>query len=347
MIRSITAKIKDGAEPSAEELKPAFEELLQPDMDEEIIAEFLAALSKLTLSADLLTDAAQVLLQHVIPVKLPLADAIDTSGTGGDQSGSFNFSTAAALLAAACGVPVAKHGNRSVTSKSGSADLLEALGIPIDLGPEEVAQSIADHRFGFMLAPNFHPAMAQVQKVRRKLKIVTVFNFLGPLLNPAMVQRQLVGVFDNNMRPIMAEALRRLGCQKAWVVWGEGGLDEMSLAGKTFVSEVSPEGITERVVFPEEGVLRKVDAKFLQGGDAHHNAKLLEGIFSKNFYGPLVNGVLWNTAAALVVAGRVPDLREGVGLARSVLDSGEAWALLEQLKFSNSTEEPEAPETLN
>jgi anthranilate phosphoribosyltransferase len=331
-MKDITYKLRSGSLLKKEEIRRAFEALLRDETSESEIAEFLAALSERPVDADLLTEAAGVLLNYAVPVHLQTSHALDTCGTGGDKSGSFNFSTAAALLAAACGVPVAKHGNRSITSKSGSADLLEALGIPIDLGPEEVAKSVAENRFAFMMAPRYHPAHQKVPKVRRQLGKVTVFNFLGPLLNPARVKFQLVGVFDNAVRPAMAEALRRLGAEKAWVVWGEGGLDEMTLGGKSYVSEVTPRGVTERVLEPEDAVLRKCDTKFLSGGDAEKNAKILEGVFQKSFFGPLVNGILFNTGAALCVAGKVENIREGVRMARSAIENGEAFALLERLR---------------
>jgi anthranilate phosphoribosyltransferase len=325
-------KLEQGAPLASSEIRQAFELILDPQTSEAEIKSFLIELSKVAVTADWLVEAALVLRGKSLKVSLGGLDAIDTAGTGGDRSGSFNFSTAAALLSAACGVYVAKHGNRSITSQSGSADFLEALGISIEAGPEQVAASIRENRFGFMLAPRYHPATARVQKIRRELGQVTVFNFLGPLLNPAGVKRQVVGVFDNSLRPVMAEALRRLGAVKAWVVWGEGGLDELTLGGVTHISEVSPEGVAEKTLSPEDGVLRRCDPKFLKGGNGPHNAKLLEGIFAKSFFGPLVNGVLLNTAAALVVAGRAMDIKEGVAQARLAIENGEAIKLLERLR---------------
>lgn len=314
------------------EIRQAFELLLDPNTSDEEIKSFLQELSKIPVSVDWLVEAALVLREKSVKVDLGDLEAIDTAGTGGDRSGSFNFSTAAALLAAACGVPVAKHGNRSITSGCGSADFLEALGISIEEGPEQVARSIRANYFGFMFAPRYHPATARVQKIRRELGKVTVFNFLGPLVNPAGVRCQVVGVFDNSSRPILAESLRRLGAMKAWVVWGEGGLDEMTLGGVTHLSEVTPEGVKEKTITPEDAVLRRCDPKFLKGGDAPHNAKILEGIFSKSFFGPLVHGVLLNTAAALVVAGRASDVKEGVARARLAIENGDAVKLLEKLQ---------------
>ncbi len=317
---------------SPNQLSELLENLLDPEMSEEQIKRTLFALTQLQLDADLLTAAALVLRKHAVKVTLSV-EAIDTCGTGGDGSGSFNFSTAAAILVAACGVPVAKHGNRAITSKSGSADLLEALDIPIDMEVPGVMHAVQKHHFAFMLAPKFHPAMAKVQKMRRELKLVTLFNFLGPLLNPAQVTRQIVGVSKNELRPLIAQALQNLGSQKAWVVWGEGGLDEMNLTGKTFVSEISPNTITEKIITPEEIALRSCELKDLKGGDAATNAKLLQGIFNRSFFGPLVSGVLYNAAAALVVAGQANDLREGLQIAKLALQEGKAAKKLEQLKI--------------
>lgn len=331
-METIIKKLESGNDLSEKEMGQAFEQILDPDIGEEDIAGFLTALAKRNINAELLTAAARVLIEHATQVHLSVEHALDTAGTGGDQSGSFNFSTAAGMLAAACGVPVAKHGNRSISSKSGSADLLEALNVPIDLGPEEVAVSVKENNFGFMMAPRYHPATKKVQQVRKKLGLVTVFNFLGPLVNPARVPRQVVGVYDNDLRSVMAEALRRLGTEKSWVVWGEGGLDELTLSGKTFISEVTQSGVVERVLEPEDAVLRKCDAKYLKGGDGQHNAKLLVGIFDKSFFGPIVNGVLINCGAALCVAGKAENILEGVRLAKKALDNGDAIALLERLQ---------------
>ncbi|MDX1386439.1 MAG: anthranilate phosphoribosyltransferase, partial [bacterium] len=206
-MRAFIEKLQTGTPLGAGEIREAFEAMLEEDTPEGDIREFLLQLTEVPIDVDWLVEAATVLRERCVPVDLKGVEAMDTAGTGGDKSGSFNFSTASALLAAACGVPVAKHGNRSISSKSGSADLLEALGIPIDLGPEAVAASVKENNFGFMMAPRFHPATARVQKIRRELKVVTVFNFLGPLVNPARVRRQVLGVYDNQLRPVMAQAL--------------------------------------------------------------------------------------------------------------------------------------------
>lgn len=328
---SLLKKMEEKKKISPVELKELLEYLLDPDINEEEIKSILLAFTQLKLDESLLTAAAQVMRNHALQVKLNV-EAIDTCGTGGDASGSFNFSTASALLVAACGVPVAKHGNRAISSKSGSADLLEALGIPIDMEAPAVMHALQKHHFAFMLAPKFHPAMAKVQKVRRQLKVVTLFNYLGPLLNPARVSRQIIGVSKNELRPLFAQTLQNLGLQKAWVVWGEGGMDEMTLAGKTYISEVTPDAIREIVVSPEEVTLRSCELKDLKGGDATTNAKLLQAIFERRFFGPLVTSILYNAAAALVVAGQANDMREGLQQAKLALQEGKAAEKLEELK---------------
>ncbi|HCU23965.1 MAG TPA: anthranilate phosphoribosyltransferase [Deltaproteobacteria bacterium] len=331
-MKELLKKIVAGEPLAAEEIRGGFENILREETRDSEIALFLTTLSTRGLDADVLTEAARVLRERMIRVPLRVSGAIDTCGTGGDRSASFNFSTGAALLAAACGVPVAKHGNRAITSQSGSADLLEALGIPFELSPEEVAAAVEAQGFGFMLAPRYHPAAARVQQIRRRLDTVTVFNFLGPLTNPAGVKRQVVGVFSSAMRPVLGEALRRLGVEKAWVVTSESGLDEMSPSGPTYVTEVGPESLVEKVVTPADAGLRSSDPQFLRGGDAAHNAKLLQGIFEKTFFGPIRDGLVLNAAAALVVAGRAADLKAGAVMAKDAIESGAAAEKLKLLR---------------
>jgi anthranilate phosphoribosyltransferase len=343
-MKEILQKLVSQEPLAVDEIRRGFEGILHPETRDSEIALFLTSLATRGVDVDILSEGARVMREHMIAVSIRISGAMDTCGTGGDKSGSFNFSTASGLLIAACGVPVAKHGNRAVTSKSGSADLLEALRIPIDLGPEAVATSIEVKNFGFMLAPRYHPATQRVQEVRKKLDMVTVFNFLGPLLNPARVRRQVVGVFAPAMRPLMAEALRRLGTEKAWVVSSEDGLDELSLSARTWVTELTPEGIRERVVEPEEAGLRRCDGKYLKGGDAAHNAKLLEGIFAKTFFGPIRDGILLNAAAGLLVADKVHDLREGMSMAKEAIENGEALRKLESLRVQGTLPQKGAEE---
>lgn len=277
---------------------------------------------------------------------LPLSEAerdqlVDTCGTGGDGTGTFNISTAAALVAAAAGVKIAKHGNRAVTSKCGSADVLEALGIPIDLSPEAAAEALRQHNFCFLLAPAHHPAMKAVLPVRRALGVRTVFNVLGPLLNPAGARRQVMGVYAARLVPLVAQAMVQLGVQHAFVVHGDGGLDELSLSGPSDVAEVMPSGANTAIrtyrITPEEVGLARAPLSALRGGEtAQENAEILEHTLALTGCspqrGPRRDVVLLNTAAVFVAAGMSRDLLGGVRLAAETIDSGAVQRLLAALR---------------
>ena len=256
---------------------------------------------------------------------------VDLCGTGGDGSNTFNISTATALLVAACGIAVAKHGNRSASSKCGSADVLEALGVRIDLAPERATKAIEDLGFAFLFAPHYHPAMKHVGGARRELKTRTVFNLLGPLTNPAGVTRQLLGVFDNEARPQLARVLHQLGSENVWVIHGADGLDELTIAGSTQVTSCTPSGLNEFVVQPADAGLAEGSRKELVGGDAAENAKILEAVFTGE-KGARRDVVVLNAAAALVVSGVDPDLPSGAQRAAEALDDGSAQELLGLLR---------------
>jgi anthranilate phosphoribosyltransferase len=256
---------------------------------------------------------------------------VDLCGTGGDGSNTFNISTATALLVAACGIAVAKHGNRSASSKCGSADVLEALGVRIDLAPERASKAIEDLGFAFLFAPHYHPAMKHVGGARRELKTRTVFNLLGPLTNPAGVTRQLLGVFDNEARPQLARVLHQLGSESVWVIHGAGGLDELTIAGSTQVTSCAPSGLNEFVVQPADAGLAEGSREELTGGDAAENAKIIEAVFAGEA-GARRDVVVLNAAAALVVSGVYPDLPSGAQRAAAALDDGSARKLLGLLR---------------
>ena len=275
-------------------------------------------------------------------VSLPLTEAereqlVDTCGTGGDASGTFNISTAAALVAAAAGATVAKHGNRAVTSRCGSADVLEALGVPVELSPAEAAESLRRHRFAFLLAPAMHPAMRAVMPVRRAMGVRTVFNVLGPLTNPAGARRQVMGVYAARLVPVVGEAMALLGTRRAMVVHGAmgdadeaGGLDELSLSGASQMTEVRGDAVAPRTVTPEMAGLRRAPVSELRGGDAAANAGSLQAIF-RGELGPRRDIVLLNAAAVLVVAECALDLRSGVRLAAETIDRGAVLELVNRL----------------
>jgi anthranilate phosphoribosyltransferase len=257
------------------------------------------------------------------------AALVDTCGTGGDASGSFNISTAAALVAAAAGAKVAKHGNRAVTSKCGSADVLEALGIPVGYTPEESVAALRLHGFCFLLAPSHHPAMKAVMPVRKALGVRTVLHVLGPLLNPAGARRQVMGVYQSRLVPLVAEAMTMLGAKHAMVVHGDGGLDELALSGPSEVAEVCDGAVTQYVVNPEQFGLQRAPLSALAGGGAAENAEILTAIFAGE-PGPRRDIVLLNAAAVLVTAGIAKDVREGVAAAAAAIESG----LVKQLVVS-------------
>jgi anthranilate phosphoribosyltransferase len=258
------------------------------------------------------------------------AELVDTCGTGGDASGSFNISTAAALVAAAAGAKVAKHGNRAVTSRCGSADVLEALGVPVTLAPEAAAAALREHGFSFLLAPSHHPAMKAVMPVRRALGVRTVLHVLGPLLNPAGARRQVMGVYQPRLVPLVAEAMTLLGAKHSMVVCGENNMDELSLSGPSHVAEVRDGSVREYVVMPEEFGLQRAPLSALEGGDAVVNAAILTSIF-RGEPGPGRDVVVLNAAAVLVTAGLAKDIREGIAVAAQTIDSGKVTKLVANL----------------
>ncbi len=256
---------------------------------------------------------------------------VDLCGTGGDGSGTFNISTAAALVVAGAGVAVAKHGNRAASSQCGSADVLEALEVPIDLAPEKAKEAIEEIGFAFLFAPLYHPAMKHVGPTRREMRTRTVFNLMGPLASPAGVRHQLLGVFDDAARPVMARVLQGLGSRKVWVVHGDGGLDELNIAGTTRVSVAGPDGVDEIEVRPGDAGLNVTALDALKGGDAAENARIIQHVLEGEKGGPR-DAVVLNAAGALVVAGVAGDLREGAERARAAIDSGDATKILAKLR---------------
>jgi anthranilate phosphoribosyltransferase len=322
------AAIAEGRALSRAEAEAAFEIIMSGEATPAQIGGFLMGLRLRGESVDEIAGAVTVMRAKMTPVVAP-PGAIDVVGTGGDASGSYNISTCAAFIVAGAGVPVAKHGNRALSSRSGAADVLTALGVNVDLAPDVIAACIHEAGIGFMFAPNHHAAMRHVGPARAELGLRTIFNLLGPLSNPAGVTRQLVGVFAEAwVRPI-AEALAALGTEHAWVVHSEGH-DEITTAGPTLVGEVRGGGVREFTVTPEEIGLPRVAAAALKGGDAAHNAAALRGVLEGR-PGPYRDVALFNAAAGLVVAGAAADLRAGFTQAMKALDSGAALARLDRL----------------
>lgn len=301
-------------------------------------AAFLRALrAKGETPAEIAGFAAALLARAVDPqidlARLP-GPALDVCGTGGDRLGLFNVSTTAAFVLAAGGVAVVKHGNRAVTSRSGGADVLDALGVPVDLPPADLRRGLETTGFGFLFAPQYHPAFKAIVPVRRQLAaegIGTVFNLLGPLLNPARPGHQLVGLFASDLTAAYADVLRRLGRRRAWTVHGEGGMDELSILGETRVSRFAGDGeiVTETVTPEQAGLRRAADLRLLQGGGADENARTLVGILSGGITDARLDLVLLNAGAGFVVTGLTGDLATGVERARSAITSGRAARVLE------------------
>ena len=312
-----------------------FSEILDGRATDVEIAAVLAALAQRGETADEIVGLVRAMRERILP--LPLTDAerqrlVDTCGTGGDSSGTFNISTAAALVAAAAGAGVAKHGNRAVTSNCGSADVLEALGVPVDLTPDAAVACLRATGFVFLHAPLSHPAMRRVQPVRRALGFRTLFNLAGPLTNPAGASAQVMGVYSVEKVPLLAEAMLRLGVRHGLVVHGADGLDELTVSAATTVAEVRNGSLRSYQVRPEDCGLDCTPPDALRGGDTiPENAAILERILHGEA-SPRRDVVALNAAAALVVAGLVPDLRHGVEQAAHALSSGAAHATLETLR---------------
>ena len=330
MIRQAIERALDGHDLSREEARDAMQVIMCGDATQAQIAGFLVALRAKGETADEITGCAEAMRDHVLAVRPRRADLVDTAGTGGDGKSTLNISTAAALVAAAAGVGVAKHGNRAASSQTGSADVLEALGFELELEPDRIAQSIDELGFGFMFAQAHHPAMRHAAPVRRELGTRTVFNVLGPLTNPARARAQVVGVYAPTLVRPIAEALLQLGARRAFVVHGAGGIDELSPVGPSVVCEVVDDGVRERTVEPEELGIARCSVEDLAGGAPVENAAAIRGVFAGEPGGKR-DAILLNAAGAIAAGGHAEDLREGLELARRAVDSGAATARLNEL----------------
>ncbi len=330
-MRELIQKVVGGAHLSPEEAERAVELIVEGGATPAQVGSFLTALRMKGETGGEILGAARAMRSRVVRVPHHQERILDTCGTGGDGRGTFNISTAAAFVAAGAGVPVAKHGNRAVSSRAGSADVLEALGVRIELDPEEMGRCLDQVGICFLFAPLLHPSMKAVAAPRREIGIRTIFNLLGPLTNPAGANFQLLGVYSPHLVETMAAVLRELGTERSLVVHGTGGLDEVSLAGPTLVGEASSSGVTVYTVYPEDMGLARAPVEAVLGGTAEENASLIRGVLSGEVRGPKRDVVLANAAAALVAAGAAANFREGVELAARSLDSGEALRKLEAL----------------
>ena len=326
-------KLEAGSDLSRQEAESAMEDILSGQSNEETIVALLAALRVKGETVAELVGFARAMRRHATPVfangSRPDATLVDTCGTGGDSSGTFNISTAAAFVAAGAGVHVAKHGNRSISSKCGSADVLEALGVSLDVPPERVGAAIHKIGIGFLFAPALQTAMRHAMPARRRLGR-TAFNLLGPLTNPAGARAQVAGVFSDKVVEKVALVLSELGVERAFIVHGAGGLDEISLAGETTVGDVHGDVVRIYQVTPEDFGLERAPLETISGGDAAHNASIIHAILSGEM-GPRRDIIVANAAAAIVAAGRAADFLEGAQLAAAAIDSGSALQKLDAL----------------
>jgi len=327
--KALIAKVATGASLTREEAASAFDRMMSGEATPSQMGGLLMALRVRGETVDEITGAVTTMRSKMLTVKAP-PDAIDVVGTGGDASGSLNISTCASFIVAGCGVPVAKHGNRALSSKSGAADVLAALGVRIDLDAEEVSRCIEEAGIGFMFAPSHHPAMKNVGPTRVELGTRTIFNLLGPLSNPAGVKRQMIGAFSKHWLEPMAQVLKNLGAEAIWVAHGSDGLDEITTSGPSSIAALENGKVHTFEVTPEDAGLKRSKAEALKGGDAEHNAKALLDVL-KGHPSPYRDVAILNAAAALIVAGKAKDLKTGAQLAAHSLDSGEAEGRLDRL----------------
>ncbi|HZI63476.1 MAG TPA: anthranilate phosphoribosyltransferase [Thermoanaerobaculia bacterium] len=314
-----------------EETQSLFGQLMDGEVSDPLKAALLVALAMRREAAEEIAGAAAAMRARAVAIPHHRADVVDTCGTGGDGRGSFNISTAAALVAAAAGAPVAKHGNRSVSSRSGSADVLAELGVKIDMWPKQAGAALDQLGIAFLFAPLLHPAMREVMPVRRELGVRTIFNLLGPLTNPAGARRQLMGVYAEELVEVIARVQAELGSEHALVVHGSDGLDEITTTGPTLVSEVRNGRIETYRLEPEALGLRRARLEDLLGGEPRHNADQMRRVLAGED-GPLADVTALNAAAALYVAGLAADLAQGLERARQALASGAAARKLEELR---------------
>jgi anthranilate phosphoribosyltransferase len=343
VIQAALERLLEGRDLTREEARSVMEEVMRGEATPAQIGGFLVALRLKGETADEIAGCAEAMRAHVLSVRPARDDLVDTAGTGGDGARTFNISTAAALVAAAAGAGVAKHGNRAVSSSSGSADVLEALGFNLELDAAQIERSIDELGFGFLFAPAHHPAMRHAAPVRRELATRTVFNVLGPLTNPAGARAQVVGVYSPDLVPTVAEVLSRLGARRAFVVHGAGGIDELSPAGPNLVCEVNEGRVRRREIDPRDFGVPRCEPGELVGGLPADNAATVREIFA-GARGPKRESVLLNAGGAIAAGGHAGDLRDGYALAAEAVDSGAAGERLEALiAFSQANSTPTTP----
>lgn len=339
MIAHALAKVVDGHNLSETEMKAVMEEIMNGKVPSAQIGTFLTALRMKGEVVEEITAAAKVMRKKVVPIKISIATnemLVDTCGTGGDKKGTFNISTVSAFVIAGAGVKVAKHGNRSVSSKCGSADLMQALGININVPVDKIVACIEEVGFGFLYAPLFHVAMKHVAETRKEMGIRTIFNMLGPLTNPAMASSQLLGVYEESLTETFSIVLKELGCKHALIVHGCDGLDEITITEKTKITELVKDKCKTYYIHPEEFGMETGTFADLKVGDIDENVLITQKILNGNV-GRQRDVVLLNSAAALIAAGKAKDFPQGIALSAESIDSGKALSTLETLiKLTNA-----------
>lgn len=328
-IQPLITQLTDGAHLNFDQACRAFQIMMNGGATPAQMGAFLTALKLNGETANEIAAGATVMRAKATKVAAP-AGTMDVCGTGGDMHGTLNISSAVAFVVAACGVPVAKHGGRAVSSQSGSADVLKLLGVNTDMNAERAARCLVDTGFTFLFAPNYHTAMRHVAPVRQELKTRTIFNLLGPLTNPAQPDFQLLGVYDKKLITTLAEVLGKLGTKAAWVVSGADGLDELSIAGVTHVAALKDGAMTTFDITPEDAGLEREALIALKGGDPETNAQALRSVLL-GMKGAYRSAVILNTAAALVIAGKAADLKTGAAMATDAIDSGKAYGVLQKV----------------
>ena len=336
MIRDVIRKLLDKKDLSGEEMRNCLEEVFTGATDTLDIVNFLTALNEKGETADELTQAVKVMLKYVDPIIVDRPNILDTCGTGGDKKGTFNISTVAAIVAAGAGITVAKHGNRSVSSSCGSADILEALGVDINMDKTRIKKCLENFGIAFLFAPNLHPVMKHVMPARKQIGKKTMFNLLGPLINPARATNQLIGVYSPEWTPVLARVLSNLGTRHALVVHGKDGLDEVTTADKTLISEANLGKFKDYEVAPEDFGLKRAVSKDLLGGSIEDNKRIALDVLQGEV-GARRDIVLLNAGCAIYAADKASTIKEGIAKAKKSIDSGKALKKLELLKEYSKT----------
>ncbi|RUM61048.1 MAG: anthranilate phosphoribosyltransferase [Persephonella sp.] len=333
MIKNLIKKITERENLTAEEMEYLFNEIMEGRLTDTQIGAVLIGLKMKGETVDEIVSAVKVMRDKAVKINIEdKSDLVDTCGTGGDKVDTFNVSTITAFVVAGTSVKVAKHGNRSVSSKCGSADIMEALGVKIDLPPEKVKEAIEKIGLGFLFAPVFHPAMKNVIKQRRELGVRTIFNILGPLSNPTQAYYQLVGVYDEKLVKPIAEVLSNLGLKRGYVIYGKEGLDEVSITSPTVVAEIDNGNIEIYTVRPEDFGLKSSSLEEIKGGDINYNLKIALDILQGKDKTAKTDFVALNSAFALKSVGKVNSIKEGIELAKDTIYSGKAFEVLEKLR---------------